>query len=257
MPQYRGRRFRIMMAASGAAIAISLVPLRSAPIQTQAQPAAPAAAVTTGVREAAWSPDSKRIAASWFDAIWTMTPDGKDPKRLVAATQGWAAERDPAWSPDGKQIAFSASTNGEFDVWVAPATGGAARRITNDAGDERWPSWTKDGRSLVISRRNPKGSWMLEIVPAEAGVKAEAVRIGDSTAWQGAVSPDGTRVAFVSDRAAEANNEADIWAIDLTPTQNGSLAPPVRVTSAPGDESHPTWSPNGTRVAFAASRNGI
>ena len=75
----------------------------------------------TGVREAAWSPDGKRLAATWFDAIWTMTPDGKDPKRVVPAPQGWAAERDPAWSPDGKSIAFSASTNGEFDLWIAPA----------------------------------------------------------------------------------------------------------------------------------------
>lgn len=213
--------------------------------------------MTTGVREASWSPDSKRIAATWFDAIWTMAPDGKEPKRLVNATQGWAAERDPAWSPDGKQIAFSASTNGEFDVWVAPASGGAARRVTADAGDERWPSWTKDGRSLVVSRRRPKGSWVLQMVSADPGVKTEAAQIGDGTAWQGAVSPDGKRIAFVSGRGADPNNDADIWVIDLTPTSNGSFASPVRVTSAPGDESHPTWAPNGTRVAYAGTRNGI
>jgi gamma-glutamyltranspeptidase len=244
------------MAASAAAIAVHLVPLRSATVTATPQQDPPAA-VTTGVREAAWSPDSKHIAVTLFDAIWTMTPEGKDAKRVVTATQGWAAERDPAWSPDGKQIAFSASVNGEFDVWVAPAGGGAARRISSAAGDERWPSWTTDGHSLVVSHRNPKGSWGLLMMSADAGVKSEAVQIGDGSAWQGAVSPDGKRLAFVSDRGAEPNNDADIWTIDLTPTSNGSLAPPGRVTSAPGDESHPTWSPNGTRVAYAASRNGV
>ena len=73
-----------------------VVPARGAAPQIQPSPAA---AVTTGVREAAWSPDGKRIAVSWFDAIWTMTPDGKDAKRLVASPRGWAVERDPVWVP--------------------------------------------------------------------------------------------------------------------------------------------------------------
>ena len=45
-----------------------------------------------------------------------------------------------------KAIAFSASTNGQYDLWIAPAAGGAARRVTSLAGDERWPSWARDGR---------------------------------------------------------------------------------------------------------------
>ena len=73
-------------------------------------------AVTAGVREAAWSPDGKRVAVSWFDAVWTMTPEGRDARRLAPKPEGWIVERDPAWSADGKSIAFSASTNGQFDI---------------------------------------------------------------------------------------------------------------------------------------------
>ena len=39
--------------------------------------------ITNGPNFPAWSPDGKRIAVTWFDAIWTMTPDGNDAKRLV------------------------------------------------------------------------------------------------------------------------------------------------------------------------------
>src|SRR5262245_50208787 len=109
-----------------------------------------------GIREAAWSPDSKRLAVSWFDVIWTMTPDGKDAKRLVAKPGEWMAERDPAWSPDGKSIAFSTAAPGGFDLWIAAASGGAARHVTSLAGDERWPSFTPDGR-IVFSHRDPGG----------------------------------------------------------------------------------------------------
>ena len=35
-----------------------------------------------GVQEPAWSPDGKRIAVSYLDRLWTMTPDGKQARRI-------------------------------------------------------------------------------------------------------------------------------------------------------------------------------
>ena len=241
-----------VFALSTALAVVSFAPVRGADQQTPT--AAPtSAAVTSGVREAAWSPDSSRLAVSWFDAIWTMRPDGTDMKRVVTTPQGWASERDPAWSPDGREIAFSASVNGEFDIWIAPAGGGEARRVNQRAGDERWPSWTKDGRSLVISHRPPKGVWALVLVGAQGMGGGEAVGLGDG--WQAAVSPDGNKVAFVSEREPEANNDSDIWILDLTSTPNG-LRPPTRLTKVAGDEIRPTWAPDSNRVAYGRS-NGI
>jgi len=237
----------LTVAVSSATFAIAaLLPLRGASLEAVAQGPA---AVTTGVREAAWSPDGKRLAATWFDAIWTMTPDGKDMKRVVSAPQGSASERDPAWSRDGKQIAFAANTNGEFDLWVAPAGGGTARRLTDSAGDERWPSWTPDGQ-IVFSKRGPNGVWRL-VITSERAEPALLTR-GDVSEWQGRVSPDGKWVAFVSDREPEPNNDADIWARELDAT----VERVVRVTRAAGVESHPTWAPDNARVAYAASRPG-
>ena len=95
--------------------------------------AAGSAAGPTGIREASWSPDGKHLAVSWFDAIWTMAPDGRGPKRVVKHPGPWVAERDPAWSPDGRAIAFSAETDGQFDIWVAPSGGGTACAVDLDA----------------------------------------------------------------------------------------------------------------------------
>ena len=96
------RRFTLIVALAAAAfVAAAFGPLRLSARQVPPQAAPPQAAtpaqatLTAGVREAAWSPDGKRLAVTWYDAIWTMTPDGKDMKRLVPAPQGWAAERDP------------------------------------------------------------------------------------------------------------------------------------------------------------------
>src|SRR5687768_1991811 len=94
----------------------------------------------SGIREPAFSPDGQRLAVSWLDELWTMSPAGRDEKKVVTNAGGWLSERDPAWSPDGRSIAFSADTGGQFDIYVAPSGGGAARRVTSLAGDERWPS---------------------------------------------------------------------------------------------------------------------
>ena len=213
----------------------------------------PDQAVASGVREAAWSPDGKRVAATRFETIWTMAPDGRDARRLVSKPDGWAAERDPAWSPDGKSIAFSASTNGQFDLWMAPASGGSARRVTSLPGDERWPSWTPDGR-ILFSHRPPKDRWQLYLATIAGGDSQKPSRLSAEGAaeGQGRVAPDGTLVVFVSDREPEPNSDADLWVRELRPDNTGRTA---RLTRSAGVESFPAWAPDSARVAYAAPRN--
>ena len=202
---------------------------------------------TAGVREAAWSPDGRRLAVSWFDALWTMSPTGGDRKRVVAPPGTWTSERDPAWSPDGRSIAFAAATDGEFDVWVVPASAGTARKLTALAGDERWPSWTRDGR-VVFSHRSPRAGWALFAIAAGADDAARPVRLSPDGAveWQGRVSPDGQRVAFLS----ATGRESGLFVRDLA---GGEAA---RVPTGGGVESHPAWAPDNRRLAYAVTRGG-
>jgi gamma-glutamyltranspeptidase / glutathione hydrolase len=225
------------------------------PTINQQEKEKPETTVATGVREAAWSPDGKRLAATWFETIWTMTPEGRDPRRLVPKPEGWAAERDPAWSPDGRSIAFSASTNGQFDLWIAPASGGAARRVTSLPGDERWPSWTRDGR-IVFSHRPPKNRWQLFVANADGAGDPQKLTPDAAAEWQGRVSPDGKLIVFVSDREPDNNNDADLWVRELPGggATSSATARSMRITRAAGVESFPAWAPDNARVAYAAAR---
>jgi gamma-glutamyltranspeptidase len=209
-------------------------------------------ATPRGARDPSWSPDGKRLAFSYLDRIWTSAPDGKNGKALRNGATD--VERDPAWSPDGKSIAFASDVGQGFDVYVIAANGDGVKKLTSLPGDERWPSWTQDGR-IVFSHRDSR-RWRLHVVPA-AGGDAKPL-FTDTTAddeRQGSVAPDGTRVAYVSDRDGD-DGDTDVWIADLKPGPRDRVVR-TRIVRARGTESFPSWSPDGKRIAFFAVREGV
>ena len=248
---------------------------------------------TRGVQDPAWAPDGRQVAVSYFDRIWTMTPDGRQPR--LATTAHDALEREPAWSPDGSRIAFAANHGEGFDIFIVSSRGGTPSAVTAMPGDERWPSWTPDGR-LVFAHRSraangrasdPARQWELFIAAQVAGSTAwqSPVRLTDtaSSETHPRVSPDGRYVAFVSDR--DSVDDVDIFAFVLpaagvtTPVPLGSRVsrsgPPVseqtmdvksvenkppavtRVTRVRGEEAALAWAPDSERLAFYAVRDNV
>ena len=265
------------------------------------------AQVLVGVQEAAWSPDGKRIAVSYLDRIWTMTPDGKQaraifqdlkasgPQDLKTSGPQDLIEREPAWSPDGTRIAYAADRGDGFDIFVITIKNGVASGVpvaaTQMGGDERWPSWTADGR-LVFAHRDARPAGRTADPSLQYDIYL-GTQVSGSESWQTPlpltetadsetyprVSPDGTKVAFISERDSE--DDLDLW---WMPVPAAAIAKPIplgarppkpvtssvqsagtdgkplranRVTRARGHEAYPSWAPDNSRVAFYAVREGI
>ncbi len=224
---------------------------------------------STGMQDPAWSPDGKRIAVSYFDRIWTMTPDGKQPKALAAdaesATVPIVVERDPAWSSDGTRIAFAINRGEGFDIYTAQLKTGAAEPVTSMPGDERWPSWTPDGRLVFAHRQapppgratDPGRQWDLYAIAPVAGSPAWQAPVPltqtDDNETEPRVSPNGERVVFVSDRDSE--DDVDLWAMRLGADAK-EVQRAVRVTRTRGAEGGASWAPDNQRIAFYAVREG-
>lgn len=90
-------------------------------------------------------------------------------------------------------------------------------------------------------------AWLLFRQPAAAPAEPVLTQLTRDSGFTGdpAISPDGKLVAFSSDRAGEGH--LDLWVLQ---TAGG---PPVRLTKLPGNESTPSFSPDGTTVYFVGT----
>lgn len=89
-----------------------------------------------------WSPKGTEIAyqhtaqrdGGGDPEIWIMDADGRDARPLTEGSL-------PSWSPDGRWIAFVRTSGKGSNLWMIPATGGRAVRLTDDGGEKGRPTW--------------------------------------------------------------------------------------------------------------------
>ncbi|HEX3457921.1 MAG TPA: hypothetical protein VHR97_08210, partial [Candidatus Baltobacteraceae bacterium] len=88
-----------------------------------------------------------------YDAVYVKRVDGGKIVRLTAGmTAAYYDEEDPEFAPDGKSIAFlsDARSNGQQQLFVAPASGSPVRRIGRLDGNVQDLSWSPDGRTIAL-----------------------------------------------------------------------------------------------------------
>jgi Tol biopolymer transport system component len=156
----------------------------------------PAGTRESELGEPAFSPDGKRLLyiRTQFHkpAIWTIRPDGSDPRILV--TLGNA--RNAVWSPRGGLIAFLGTAVGSprGGIGVVSASGGKPRWIAGEEEIVDGPVWSPDGRWITFStfdaeirRIRPDGSGG-QVIAELPGEEIRALK------W----SPDGRRLAYMA-----------------------------------------------------------
>jgi tricorn protease len=136
--------------------------------------------------------------------LWRVSRAGGLAGRLTAEP---GYDLMPRFSPDGSRIAFTASYQGNQDVYVIPASGGTAQRLTfhSDAVEKaptRWGpdnmvvTWTPDAKSIVfLSRRMAWNTWYgrLFAVPVAGGL---ATPLPLDSGGLLTYSPDGNSIAY-------------------------------------------------------------
>ncbi len=133
------------------------------------------------------------IVFAYAGDLWSVPREGGAAKRL---TTGPGAESNPVFSPDGSMIAFTGEYDGNVDVFVIHAAGGVPRRLTWHPAADNALGWTPDGKRVVFTSSRTAYSRFAELFTAGLDGGAPE-KLPLPTGTEAAMSPDGTRLAYV------------------------------------------------------------
>jgi dipeptidyl aminopeptidase/acylaminoacyl peptidase len=218
--------------------------------------------------------------------IWMVPAAGGE---AVPMTSEDRSASNPRWSPDNRYLAFlAAPDDGEDQVWTLFREGGEAVQLTDTAQSVRDFEWSPDGTRMVVVLQDPTPvelavkageeepenppPWVITrrqfkedfvgyldnrrthlYVLDMADKSLTQITSGDYDDTQPVWSPDGSSIAFTSNRSSDpdSNYNTDIWVVDAKNTDRGQTL--IQVTTNPGPDSSPAFSPDGRLIAHRSA----
>jgi dipeptidyl aminopeptidase/acylaminoacyl peptidase len=200
-----------------------------------------------------WSPDGRFLA--FLSArnegkaqVWLLNRIGGEAQRLTDTPQG---VEDFAWSPDSRRLVVI---------------------LRDPSPEELEAAKNKDDKDTADKEKKPKSQkpWVIDRLQFKedevgyldrrrthlytfdlASKTLTQVTSGDYDDSEPAWSPDGKLLAFTSNRSApdpDRTYNSDIWVVSADNTDKGAHV--TQVTTNPGEDRSPAWSPDGKWIAY-------
>ncbi|HEU0195615.1 MAG TPA: PDZ domain-containing protein [Nevskiaceae bacterium] len=203
--------------------------------------------VAKKLRHAGISPNGVRaVFQAQGDILTVPTKHGS---AINLTHSAGAMDRDPAWSPNGESIAYFSDRDGEYDLYIRPQAGGAARKVALGQDDAFYYdlTWSPDSNKVVFS--DQKGNlWLVNLKNASPkpvkiatnGFNNDFGSNGLSPAW----SPDSRWVTFIE---VLPNFMHGVFIYSLA---SGKA---VQITHGASDAASPVFDADGKYLYFLAS----
>lgn len=220
--------------------------------------------------------------------LWMTSWDGK---RDVQLTYSENSEHTPRWSPDGKYLAFLTARGGEDNpeqLWLLDRLGGEAKPLTGFNGAVVEYEWSPDSRrlALIVADEDPRKLKKGEEDKTPAPIvidryyfkedeteylgtarqhlylfdlatrKAENLTPGNFDESLPAWSPDGSQIAFISNRSPDPDRSNEFGLYVIAPKPGATPRLLTKFQGEAGDSawmSGPVWRPDGREIAYVSA----
>lgn len=164
---------------------------------------------------------------------------------VARLTSSPAKEFDPDISPDGSQIAYRRNPDPQSDhadIWLMDLDGSHKRNLTHEPESDNWsPAWSPDGSRIAFASTRDGGTLSLWTMAADGSdLRRVTEGHGEYPDW----SPDGRWLVYAAPPGSAGTY--DLW---IVAAEGGE---PRQLTSTPGTEFVPAWSPDGSSIAYQA-----
>jgi hypothetical protein len=223
-----------------------------------------------------FSPDAEKIAfvakSDGKDALYFLTI--RDKAIYKKKYFNFKSILSPVWSPDGTKIAFSAQDGARRGVVIYNIETDSISEITSGNFDNIDPYWFPDSKTIAFSSDRPHpdnafivdnpeytptdsidyrtiynrfgyGNYNLFTINIETG-QIVPIHAGPGQNREPAVSPDGKKICFVSNRNGIDN-------LYLTYVDSNAC---FAITDILTGAYSPTWAPEGNQIAFSSFHKG-
>ncbi len=218
--------------------------------------------------------------------LWIANTSECKPRQITFSYEG---EHSARWSPDGNWLAFLSERPDQTDIsdtddeeerldqiWLMPLDGGEAFALTDVKEGIEHYEWSPDSQSIVFLTREKRTEPFENIYSSEQKRKVDPIVehgdkrrkqlwevvvddkkctlifSGDFGIEEFALSPNGQRIAYITNYSGEANDYhlTDIFVLDL----NGD-SEPTKVVQRKGSKRDAKWSADGSQISFVGGRN--
>jgi dipeptidyl aminopeptidase/acylaminoacyl peptidase len=207
---------------------------------------------------ARWSPDGKKLAfisgRSGTPQIYWIALEGGEATRLTSLSTGADNE---LWSPDGKAVAFVSSVYPDCRDDACDAARDAAKekskvkaRVYEKLLYRHWTEWWDGKRSHLFVAAVDGANVPRDLTP---GANYDVPPFNEGAPEAIAFSPDGKELCFTAntDKDEALSTNGDLFTVDVS---GGSE--PKRITTNPGNDWGPAYSPDGKWIAYRAQLQG-